>query len=127
MAVPYINAGRAASTASVSSVPHQESTTRSSSLLAIDALGAANRHRSRSHEVSAPPVLSTQRHIPEPLLESSKQEQKGPVFQEEVTDIKVGLEKEAPSSQPLEDTESKAISMPNTAIGEAHTTPPAAS
>ncbi|KAJ1732589.1 hypothetical protein LPJ72_003335 [Coemansia sp. Benny D160-2] len=127
MAVPYINAGRAASTASVSSVPHQESTTRSSSLLAIDALGAANRHRSRSHEVSAPPVLGTQRHIPEPLLESSKPEQKGPVFQEEVTDIKVGLEKEAPSSQPLEDTESKAISMPNTAIGEAHTTPPAAS
>ncbi|KAJ2546513.1 hypothetical protein EV175_005570 [Coemansia sp. RSA 1933] len=69
MTVPYINTGRAASTASVPSILPQE-TTRSSSLLAVDAVSAVNRHRSRSHETSSPLNPAAHRHVPDPLPEA---------------------------------------------------------
>ncbi|KAJ1765786.1 hypothetical protein IW140_006372 [Coemansia sp. RSA 1813] len=99
MTVPYINTGRAASTASVSSIPHHETTTRSSSLLAIDAVSAANRYRSRSHEASSPLNPATQKPAPEPLSESEKSEPQDTATDETVNVETTAVEKPASPQQ----------------------------
>ncbi|KAJ1986434.1 hypothetical protein GGI25_006335 [Coemansia spiralis] len=74
MTAPYINTSRAASSVSVSSVPHQESSARPSSLLAVDAAGAANRYRSKSHEASALPISVAEKPIPKQVTEPDTME-----------------------------------------------------
>ncbi|KAJ2386939.1 hypothetical protein GGI23_006386 [Coemansia sp. RSA 2559] len=85
LTVPYINTGRAASATSMASIP-QHDTTRSSSLLAIDAVSAVNRHRSRSHEASSPLNPATQRPVPDPLPESEMLKPQGPATDETRTE-----------------------------------------